>query len=590
MSKQQTESLPKKTVAFTEFQKQFRAARRVSTPLMAICTPDPAATIQTVRQCVTYSNGISYEQPVIHWDIVRGLRAVNVIGYEALAFLLTPDKVKTYMKFSAEKNPVQITGYSPWFIRCAEWMAFGGKPPATIESACISETAMRDLTNEGAMKTNIVEVLALAENLIQTTVLLVANAQRYIEADGVGQGIWNLRDPFKVDRRALVLMAPDIRLPAEIAQDVLILEEPLPTEAELGEIAKTTLKAANMPEPDKDLLARIVDATTGMAAFPVEQVVSMSLKNDPGTKTTVVDVDACWNRKRKVIEQVRGLTVWRGDESLESVGGNANIKTYLRKFFAGPDRPRVLIWLDEIEKMFGGLAGDTSGVTQEMLGKLLSHMEDQQATGMIFVGPPGGGKSMMAKAAGNMARIPTIAGNLGDMKGSLVGQSNENIATAFRVINAISGGKGKQFFVATCNAMAILPPELIRRFQLGIFFFDLPDSEEKPTIWDIWLRKANLDIEQERPDDTGWSGADIAKCCINARKLVIPIVEAAKYVVSVTQSSKGKIEKLRAEASGAYISASHPGVYQAPAELGGSTGSQPFAGIDARRSRMIGGE
>jgi hypothetical protein len=52
----------------------------------------------------------------------------------------------------------------------------------------------------------------------------------------------------------------------------------------------------------------------------------------------------------------------------------------------------------EIEKALAGSGGsDTSGVSQGMLGALLTFMQDEGATGCIFIGPPGAAKSAPSK-------------------------------------------------------------------------------------------------------------------------------------------------------------------------------------------------
>src|SRR2546422_2174869 len=60
-----------------EFIQAFRAVRRVSTPLVAVRTPDPAGTIDIILSVL---NGSAEEIPVLHWDIMRGLAGVNNAG------------------------------------------------------------------------------------------------------------------------------------------------------------------------------------------------------------------------------------------------------------------------------------------------------------------------------------------------------------------------------------------------------------------------------------------------------------------------------------------------------------------------------
>lgn len=229
----------------------------------------------------------------------------------------------------------------------------------------------------------------------------------------------------------------------------------------------------------------------------------------------------------------------------------------------GNRAPRAIVFIDEIEKALAGTAGDTSGVSQDFLGVFLREMQDRNYTGAILIGPPGSGKSAIAKATGNDAGIPTIAFDLGAMKGSLVGESEARVRAAWQTIYAI--GQGRVLILATCNSMGNLPPELKRRFTLGAFFFDLPTANERLEIWKVWLGKYGLK-DKELPADDSWTGAEIRQCCDLADRLGIPLKDAAAYVVPVARSAADVIEKLRRESSGKYTSASKPGPYRYEAQ------------------------
>lgn len=159
---------------------QFKAARRAATPLLAVETPDPAATIVTL---VTALNGKN--PPVLQWDIVRGLTPLNDAGKKQIAaFGLQPDSIQ-------------------------------------------------------AQTINPVETLTLLTRLSPDCVVFIHNAHRFVENEGVAQGIWNLRDVFKGKTNALVLLAPTIALPAELERDVIVLDEPLPDDVQLSAIAES---------------------------------------------------------------------------------------------------------------------------------------------------------------------------------------------------------------------------------------------------------------------------------------------------------------------------------------------------------------
>ena len=196
---------------------------------------------------------------------------------------------------------------------------------------------------------------------------------------------------------------------------------------------------------------------------------------------------------------------------------------------------------------------------------------------MIFIGPAGAAKSTVAKAAGATAGIPTVAFDLSAMQSSLVGSSGERLRAALQVVDAIS--QGRSLWIATCNSIASLPPELRRRFTLGTFFFDLPSTEERKAIWKIYLKKWNLG--GELPDDEGWTGAEIKECCRKARRLKLSLQESAEYIVPVSRSAADQIEALRRQASARFLSASQPGVFNADAgQAPSGPGKRTFRAVE----------
>jgi hypothetical protein len=160
------------------------------------------------------------------------------------------------------------------------------------------------------------EASALATALPAGTILFYLNAHRYIFDEQVAQGVWNLRDYFKEDRRTLVLLAPELRLPPELQQDILILDEQLPSDARLQQIILEQYDVAGLPAPSNAFLMKAIDAVRGLAPFSAEQVVAMSLTNKG------LNLDQLWSRKRQTIELTRGLTVECGGETIADIGGS----------------------------------------------------------------------------------------------------------------------------------------------------------------------------------------------------------------------------------------------------------------------------
>ena len=89
-----------------------------------------------------------------------------------------------------------------------------------------------------------------------------------------------------------MLTTPGTALPPELTQDVLVLDEPLPSGEDLENIIQETYNSADLTEPDPLLLSKAIDALLGLAAFPAEQSLAMSLTQ------AGLDPDVLWERKR----------------------------------------------------------------------------------------------------------------------------------------------------------------------------------------------------------------------------------------------------------------------------------------------------
>lgn len=482
------------------FLDQFRAARGVSTPLIAVRTFDSRSTIEAIKGAL---NGKLKETPLVLWDAQHGMRA------------LTNESKPVYTKIIGQDSPEASIAFS-------ETLRFAER--------------------------------AGADNLI----LFVANAhlQWKDNEPAVIQGIWNLRDTYKANGNMLVLLCnPGAILPTELTNDVLVMDEPLPTLEDLQASVRDTFSFAKMEAPDEGLLTKVTDALIGLPAFPAEQATAMSIDR----KTKKMNLKDLWERKRQIISQTPGLSVWQGDEKIDDIGGLESVKDFYKGIMEGNDPPKVIIFMDEIEKAFAGTGTDMSGVKTELTGSMLSWMQDTEMDGSISIGLPGVSKSQLAKAVGGTYGVPVINFDLAGMQSSLVGSSGSNLRAAQATVDAISGGR--VLAIATCNSIGALPPELLRRFALGTFFFDAPSKAERLQIWDIYMTKYNL-VKQDIPSDEGWTGAEIKECCKKAYRMRKTLLEAGKYIVPVTTSNKEKIASLRHNSSGKYLSASQPGVYQ----------------------------
>lgn len=477
-------------------QRQYRAARDKSVPLIVMRTVDPAACVRAIEPFTTDEK--NNEAPLIQWSCTTGFEHVNVAG-QTVARNLGGDKV-----------------VSP------------------------------------------LEALMKAQKAPPSTAVVFLNLSDYWTDPRVRQAFWSLRDQNKRDWRTAIAMGPDAAVPSSLEHDVLIIDEPLPGPDDLAMIVRSCYRQAQIrKEPTDDDVRKAVDCIAGLSAFAAEQAVALSLEGSGVNLLTLRE------RHRSMIENTPGLSVWRGGETFAQVGGLRAFIAFAQRFLSAQRyRPGAVLFIDEIEKALAGVRGDLSGVSQDYLSTLLQYMADGAIPAILLMGHPGTGKSLLAKSFGNTANVPTIHMDLGAMHGSLMGQSQHALRHALKVSTAVS--QKRPLVIATCNSVAVLPPELINRFKWR-FFVDFPSEEEKATIWPIHIARLGLDPKQPRPadnePDAEWNGREIEQACETAYQLNCSLLEAAQYVVPLKTSGAEEIERRRVEAAGRYLSASYGGPF-----------------------------
>lgn len=417
----------------------------------------------------------------------------------------------------------------------------GGKPEALVAPAQVLIKAMSDLPDN--------------------TVLFMQNMHRFLGNDMVLQAVWNLRDKFKANGRMLVMLGTTFRMPAELQHDVFTFVEPLPSRAQLGQTIGE-LRESGIELSD-DTIEKAANAAIGVTAFAAENLAAMACTKEGMNLTQL------WDSKRRKINETPGLKVANA-LSFGDLGGLSQVKKFMGGILRGNDAPSAIVFIDEADKAMAGAQHDTSGVSQDQLGSTLTWMEDKEATGIIAYGVPGSGKSALAKACGAEIDIPVIELDLGGLKGSLVGQSQQQLREALKVIDAVSAGR--TLFIATCNSLVTLPPEFRRRFKLGTWFFDLPDMQERIAIWKLYAARYEfLPATYSKLLSREWTGAEIKTCCEIAWRMNTTLVDAAQYIVPVAVAAREQLDGLRRGAANRFLSASKPGLYDLGEDDAGST-------------------
>lgn len=187
--------------------------------------------------------------------------------------------------------------------------------------------------------------------------------------------------------------------------------------------------------------------------------------------------------------------------------------------------------------------------------------------GVLFYGPPGCGKTLLAKAIANECGANFISIKGPELLTQWFGESEANVRELFdkaraaspcilmfdemdsiaktrgsggagsseagdRVINQILteidgvGARKNVFVIGATNRPDILDPAVIRPGRLDqLIYIPLPDLKSRTAIFQAALRKApvdpEIDVEVLARSTHGFSGADISEICTTASKLAI---------------------------------------------------------------------
>jgi transitional endoplasmic reticulum ATPase len=220
----------------------------------------------------------------------------------------------------------------------------------------------------------------------------------------------------------------------------------------------------------------------------------------------------------------------------------------------------------------GGLE-HTKKELQELILYPIEHPEKflkfgmQPSKGVLFYGPPGCGKTLMAKAVANECSSNFISVKGPELLTMWFGQSEENVREVFdkartaspcvlffdeldsigtargssqgdaggagdRVMNQLLtemdgvGAKKNVFFIGATNRPDILDEALIRPGRLDqLIYIPLPDAPSRTSIFKAVLRKTplapNISFEFLSSLTEGFSGADITELCQRGTKAAI---------------------------------------------------------------------
>lgn len=419
---------------------------------------------------------------------------------------------------------------------------------------------------------NPLEVLAYILNSKKSgekNIFVLDDINNHIDRDEVKLMFRKIAEATNNNTHAIILSSI-YRLPAELEKYITVLQIPLPKRNELGEVLDIVAKQSKV-ELKTNLRNRLIDAALGMTSMEADLAYCLASVKDGFDDKSPFTVSS---EKEQIIRKSGILDYFPKNESLKDVGGMENLKEWLEKRQLAYDK----------EARDWGL---------------------KEPKGLLLLGVPGCGKSLIAKSIASSWNMPLLRLDVGKVFQGIVGSSEDNIRKAIATAEAVApcvlwideiekGLSGVQssgatdggvtsrifstiltwmqektapvFVVATANNINQLPPELLRKGRFDeIFFVDLPSQKEKENIFSIHLQKNRqnvssfaLDILAQKAE--GFNGAEIEECVKEAmftayvesqesniapKLQMIHILDAIKNTVPLSKTMEKQITDLR---------------------------------------------
>jgi hypothetical protein len=372
-----------------------------------------------------------------------------------------------------------------------------------------------------------VQALANLEAMTLEAVFVLKDFHRHMDSPVIIRRLRDVGQKFSANRRTLILTAPSIQMPPELASLVEYLDLPLPDAQRLREIVHETYQRLSKTytlqlKLDDAGVQAVASNLRGLTEEEADRAVSQALVSRYALcSETVTDV---FDAKKELLRRSGMLDFIDVSDTMANVGGLGNLKAWLAQ--------RRGAW--ETSAHDFGL---------------------EPARGVIILGVQGCGKSMCARAIAGEWKLPLVKFDTAAVFDKFIGETEKRIQKVFKVAEGLApcvlwidelekvfAGSGPDsasvdagvssrilaaflcwmqdrkapvFVAATCNNVTALPPELIRKGRFDeLFFVDLPNQVERKQILGIQLTRkkrnpAEFDLDRIAMAARGYSGAEI---------------------------------------------------------------------------------
>jgi len=335
---------------------------------------------------------------------------------------------------------------------------------------------------------------AIGEMIDEGNLFVLKDFHHYLDEAVVVRMIRDLIPRLKAEGAHLVFLGPSFDAPTDLRREIVEVEFKLPDRAQLHEVLKNLCEEndVNLKKIQNGNLDKLIEAGLGLTSIEYENALAESL-----VEMGKLCADNISKVKSKIVASSGSLEVARS-EDLPEIGGNKEL----------------MRWMEQRGKLFS---------------KKFREYKGRVPKGVLLVGPPGTGKSLVGKSASKFLDLPfTWYLSLQNLLDKFVGESEKNLRESLAAAEASapcavvidevdksgvgSGGQESHevsknmlgtlltwmqdrpkdkmvFIIFTANTIKGIPAPLLRKGRIDeTFLVTLPNAYERREIIDIHLR------------------------------------------------------------------------------------------------------
>lgn len=348
--------------------------------------------------------------------------------------------------------------------------------------------------------------------------------------------IKNLAKELKKTRKTLIFTSHTLEIPAEINEEITVIDFPLPDIIEIKHIVKQIVN------PEKLQLIgsgkeQLVKAFQGLSRGRIARVLAKALAAKQMVNET--DIDAILEEKKQTVKKTGILEFYTPFESLKNVGGLDNLKQWVRiRKDAFSEEARNYGIPNPKGVLLAGIQGTGKSLSAKTIAYEWRLPLLRLDTGRLFAGIVGQSESLvrqMIKLSEAMAPCVLWMDEIDKAFGNITSNSDGDAGTSRRVFGSLVTWMQEKtapvFIVATANNVSILPAEFLRKGRFDeIFFLNLPNFAERQEIFKVHLQKLrpsrlrDFDLISLAGKSENFSGAEIEQVIVDAMHIAFGTV------------------------------------------------------------------